>query len=220
MEKDIPMSAQFEAARKRMVEEQLVRRGIKDKKVLEAMRKIPRHRFVQKDMEYKAYADYPLPIGNYQTISQPYIVALMTEALGLSGKEKTLEIGTGSGYQAAILAELSSWLYTVEKYPELLEKAVSILKELGYDNFSAGVSDGTLGWKEHAPFDAIMVTAGAPGIPQSLQDQLAEGGRLLIPVGNHYLQELILLTKKQGRLDRKNLGGCRFVPLQGEQGWK
>lgn len=214
------MTAYFEEAREKMVREQLVRRGIKDGKVLEAMRKIPRHRFVGKEMEYEAYADRPLPIGNYQTISQPYMVALMTESLKLTGKEKVLEIGTGSGYQAAILAELSKKVYTVEKYSDLLDRALTIIRELGYDNVEAKVADGTLGWEEHKPYEAIMVTAGAPDVPESLQEQLAEGGRLLIPVGDQYLQELILVTKNRGELNRQELGGCRFVPLTGEQGWR
>lgn len=213
------MTLHFEEARKRMIENQLVRRGIRDAGLLEAMGKIPRHRFVGKEMKDEAYADRPLPIGNGQTISQPYMVALMTEALQLTGKEKILEIGTGSGYQAAILAELSSWVYTVEKFPDLLEKAVDVLRELGYDNFSAKVGDGTLGWEEHQPFDSIIVTAGAPDIPRALQDQLAEGGRMLIPVGDRFLQDMILVTRKEGDLERQSLGGCRFVPLTGEQGW-
>lgn len=210
----------YKHARERMVKNQIIPRGIKDPRVLEAMRKIPRHLFVEEALRGEAYNDHPLPIGHKQTISQPYIVALMTEALELTGKEKTLEIGTGSGYQAAILAELSERVYTIERVRPLLVKARRILDELGYTNILFKVFDGTVGWKEFEPYDAIIVTAGAPQIPSPLIGQLAEGGRLLIPVGNRFSQDLVKVTKKNGNLIERNLGGCRFVDLVGEYGWK
>jgi protein-L-isoaspartate(D-aspartate) O-methyltransferase len=210
----------YRLARERMVKNQLVPRGISDPRVLEVMGKVPRHCFVEESISGEAYNDHPLPIGHKQTISQPYIVALMTEALELTRKEKTLEIGTGSGYQTAILAELSHKVYTIERIRPLMVKARSILAELGYDNILFKAFDGTLGWKEFEPYDAIMVTAGAPKIPQPLFDQMAEGGRLIIPVGNKFSQELIKVTKKKGSYIESNLGGCRFVDLVGVHGWK
>ncbi|MBK5100875.1 MAG: protein-L-isoaspartate(D-aspartate) O-methyltransferase [Desulfobacteraceae bacterium] len=209
----------YRLARERMVKNQLVPRGISDPRVLGAMGKVPRHCFVEEALSGEAYNDHPLPIGHKQTISQPYIVALMTEALQLTGKEKTLEIGTGSGYQTAILAELSDKVYTIERIRPLMVKARSILAELGYDNILFKAFDGTLGWKEYELYDAIMVTAGAPKIPQPLFDQMAEGGRLIIPVGNKFSQELIKVTKKKGSYIESNLGGCRFVDLVGVHGW-
>jgi protein-L-isoaspartate(D-aspartate) O-methyltransferase len=202
-----------------MVAEQLIPRGIQDPLVLEAMGKVPRHRFVPQGMEREAYDDRPLHIGLEQTISQPYMVALMTEALELTGDEKTLEIGTGSGYQAAILAELSSQVYTVERHRELQDRARKVLDELGYENIFYHVSNGTLGWPEHAPYGAVMVTAGAPKVPASLTEQLADGGRLLIPVGDRYSQMLTKITRQGERLVKQNLGGCRFVALTGQEGW-
>jgi protein-L-isoaspartate(D-aspartate) O-methyltransferase len=210
----------YHIARERMVKAQLIPRGINDKRVLEVMGKIPRDRFTEETLRGEAYNDHPLPIGHKQTISQPYIVALMTEALELTGKERTLEIGSGSGYQTAILAELSEKVYTVERIRSLLVKSRKILAELGYNNILFKAFDGTLGWKEYEPYDAIIVTAGAPNIPQPLLDQLAEGGRLIIPVGNRFSQELIKMTKKRGEYIQKNLGGCRFVDLIGVHGWK
>ncbi len=210
----------FAEKREKMVKEQLIRRGIHDKRVLDAMRKVPRHLFVPADLVEEAYNDYPLPIGYGQTISQPYIVALMTEALELSGDEKTLEIGTGSGYQTAILAELSKEVYTIERIISLLDKAKEVLKNLGYKNIFFKAGDGTLGWPENKPYDAIIVTAGAPKIPQPLLDQLADKGRLVIPVGDRFSQELIKVTKSKEGLIRENLGGCRFVNLIGIHGWK
>ena len=210
----------YHMARERMVKTQLIPRGINDKRVLEVMGKIPRDRFTEEALRREAYNDHPLPIGHKQTISQPYIVALMTEALELTDKERTLEIGTGSGYQTAILAELSEKVYTVERIKSLLVKSRNILAELGYNNILFKAFDGTLGWKEYEPYDAIIVTAGAPNVPQPLLDQLAEGGRLIIPVGNRFSQELIKMTKKRGRYIQKNLGGCRFVDLIGVHGWK
>ena len=210
----------YRIARERMVREQLIPRGISDKRVLSAMRKVPRDRFVEEALVTEAYNDHPLPIGENQTISQPYIVALMTEALKLTTKEKTLEIGTGSGYQTAILAELSKKVYTVERIRSLMIKARNTLAELGYNNILFKAFDGTLGWKQYAPYDAIIVTAGAPKLPQPLLEQLAEGGRLIIPVGNRYSQELIRVTNKKGNHIQENLGGCRFVDLVGVHGWK
>ena len=210
----------YSLARQKMVKSQLIPRGISDPRVLEVMGKVPRDRFVEEALVGEAYNDHPLPIGERQTISQPYIVALMTEALELTGKEKTLEIGTGSGYQTAILADLSRKVYTIERIRALMVKARNILQELGYTNILFKAFDGTLGWKEYEPFDAIIVTAGAPKIPQPLLDQLADGGRLIIPVGNKFSQELIKVTNKRGNYIEKNLGGCRFVDLLGVHGWK
>jgi len=213
------MASDYSLARETMVRTQLVPRGIHNPRVLEAMSKIPRERFVDKIMKRQAYDDNPLPIGKDQTISQPYIVALMTEALELKGNEKTLEIGTGSGYQTAILAELSKAVYTVERIESLLEKAKRALDDLGYTNVFFKVFDGTLGWSEEAPYDAIIVTAGAPRIPRPLTDQLNEGGRLVVPVGDRLGQELIKITKEEGGFFKKNLGAVRFVNLVGEYGW-
>jgi len=210
----------YRLARERMVKNQLISRRIRDPRVLKAMGKIPRDRFVEEALVGEAYNDHPLPIGHNQTISQPYIVALMTESLELAGTERTLEIGTGSGYQTAILAELSKKVCTIEKIRRLLVKARNVLAELGYNNILFRAFDGTLGWKEHEPYDAIIVTAGAPKIPEPLLDQLAEGGRLVIPVGNRFSQELIKLTKRKGNYIQKSLGGCRFVDLVGLHGWK
>lgn len=214
------MTHDYRLARERMVKNQLVPRGIKDQGVLRVMGKIQRHLFVEEALAGEAYNDHPLPIGHKQTISQPYIVALMTQALELTGQEKTLEIGTGSGYQTAILAELSETVYTVERIRPLLEKSRELLEKLGYTNIRFKAFDGTLGWKEHAPFDAIMVTAGAPKIPQPLLDQLTDGGRMVIPIGNKYSQDLIKLTKRKDTYREENLGGCRFVDLIGVHGWK
>ena len=210
----------YRLAREKMVKNQLAPRGIKDPRVLEVMGKVHRDRFVEEALVGEAYNDHPLPIGHRQTISQPYIVALMTEALELKGEENTLEIGTGSGYQTAILAELSEKVYTIERVRPLLVKARNMLAELGYNNIMFKAFDGTLGWKEYEPYDAIMVTAGAPKIPQPLLDQLAEDGRLVIPVGNKFSQELIKVTRKKGNYVQENLGGCRFVDLVGVHGWK
>lgn len=203
-----------------MVKDQLVPRGIKDPGVLKAMGKIPRHLFVEEALVGEAYNDHPLPIGQQQTISQPYIVALMTQALELTGEEKTLEIGTGSGYQTAILAELSKKVYTIERIRSLMEKARRLLHELGYTNVLFSAFDGTLGWKAYEPYDAIMVTAGAPRVPEPLCEQLAEGGRMIIPIGDKFSQELIKIVRDKDRFRQKNLGGCRFVDLIGIHGWK
>jgi protein-L-isoaspartate(D-aspartate) O-methyltransferase len=214
------MNNDYRVARERMVNNQIVSRGIKDKGVLSAMRKIQRHLFVEEALIAEAYNDHPLPIGHKQTISQPYIVALMTEALELTGKEKTLELGTGSGYQTAILAELSEKVYTIERIRPLMEQARSLLNEMGYTNVLFKSFDGTLGWEEYAPFDAMMITAGAPQIPEPLLNQLSDGGRMIIPIGDRFSQELIKVTKIKDDFKEENLGGCRFVDLIGVHGWK
>jgi protein-L-isoaspartate(D-aspartate) O-methyltransferase len=210
----------FRLAREKMVKTHLLPRGIKDPRVLEAMGKIPRHLFVEEALIGEAYNDHPLPIGNKQTISQPYIVALMTEALELTGTEKTLEIGTGSGYQTALLAELTRTVFTVERVKSLMVNARDLLNKLGYKNILYKAFDGSLGWQQYKPYDAIIVTAGAPKIPRPILQQLAEGGRLIVPVGNRYSQELIRVTRRKGRNIQQNLGGCRFVDLVGLHGWK
>ena len=210
----------FTTARNRMVDSQLVSRGIKDAKVLLAMRKVPRHRFVEEALISQAHGDHPLPIGEKQTISQPYIVALMTEALELRGVERVLEIGTGSGYQTAILAELAEKVYSIERIYPLSVKARRLLDELGYLNVVLKVGDGTLGWKEEAPYDAVMVTAGSPDVPQPLVDQLAVGGRLVIPVGDRYSQSLVRVARATEGIKKSDLGGCRFVNLVGQHGWQ
>jgi len=214
------MAHDLKLARERMVKNQLMARGIKDERVLQAMGKVPRHLFIQEALAGEAYNDHPVPIGEKQTISQPYIVALMTEALELKGSENTLEIGTGSGYQTAILAELSSRVYTIERIKSLLVKARKLLAKLNYNNILFKAFDGTLGWKEYAPFDAIMVTAGSPNVPEPLKEQLADNGRMIIPVGDRYTQELMKITRKGDNFEQAGLGGCRFVNLIGLHGWK
>jgi protein-L-isoaspartate(D-aspartate) O-methyltransferase len=206
-----------------MVDSQIRSRGIGDERVLRAMEKIPRHLFVDEGLIDQAYNDSPLPIGEKQTISQPYIVAIMTEALELKGPEKVLELGTGSGYQAAILAELADRVFTIERIAPLAQKARKLLESLNYYNVVIRVGDGTYGWREESPFDAILVTAGSPSIPRTLVEQLAIGGRLVIPVGGRYSQSLIKLTRLSENPDdvkKEDLGGCRFVNLIGEYGWK
>jgi protein-L-isoaspartate(D-aspartate) O-methyltransferase len=214
------MSDPFAAARDRMVQTQLVPRGIRDAKVLFAMRKVPRHIFVEEALQNQAYGDFPLPIGEQQTISQPYIVAFMTEALELTGVEKVLEIGTGCGYQSAILAELAPEVFSIERIHLLASRARRNLESLRYFNVKIKVGDGSLGWPEEAPFDAIMVTAAAPGIPGPLLDQLAMGGRLVIPVGDRYSQTLEVVHKTPQGLQHDYRGGCRFVKLIGSYGWE
>lgn len=206
--------------RLQMVNNQLVKREIKDERVLEAMGKVPRHLFIPGELRASAYRDGPLSIGEGQTISQPYMVALMTEGLGLNGVETVLEIGTGSGYQTAILAELADTIYTIERIAILSEKAQQVLREMGYNNIQFKVSDGTYGWPERGPFDGIIVTAGAPEISQILVDQLKEGGILVIPVGSRSSQTLYRVTKKKGNIEKENLTLCIFVPLVGDYGWK
>lgn len=210
----------YAVARRRMVSEQLLPGGIRDSRVLEAMGRVPRHAFVSPGMEDQAYLDRPLPIGAAQTISQPIIVALMSEALALSGSERVLEIGTGSGYQAAILAELASQVYTVERLRDLSIRARKALYRLGYQNVHLRIGDGTLGWEEEAPFDRIIVTAGAPSVPERLRLQLAEGGRLVIPVGGEELQQLDVITREEGQFHTHSITACRFVKLIGEHGWR
>jgi len=201
--------------RERMVETQIETRGVKNKLVLDAMRKVPRHLFVAEGLRDVAYTDGPLPIGEEQTISQPYIVALMTELLGLKGGEKVLEIGTGSGYQAAILAEIANEVYTIEIICPLAEKAERKLKEMGYKNITVRCADGYQGWQEHAPFDGVMVTAAPDHIPQPLVDQLKIGGKLVIPVGDLF-QELVVVTKTEKGIKKENIIPVRFVPMTGE----
>lgn len=210
----------YEIARERMVAEQLVGRGIKDPRILAAMRKVPRHLFVEEALAARAYGDYPLPIGEKQTISQPYMVALMTEALSPQSKDRILEIGTGSGYQAAILAELCSKVFSIERIKVLAERAERILADLGYSNFQIRVGDGTNGWKEEAPFEGIMVTAGAPRVPKALMEQLSNGGRLVIPIGDEFSQSLTKIVREGNEFRHSNLTGCIFVKLIGDQGWK
>jgi len=205
-----------------MVETQIRARGITKPRLLEAMSKIPRHLFVDEGLADQAYSDNPLPIGELQTISQPYMVALMTDTLELKGREKVLEIGTGSGYQTALLAELADQVFSIERIASLANNARLVLDHLGYYNVAIRVGDGTYGWKEEAPFDAILVTAGAPEVPQPLIEQLAIGGRLVLPVGGKYIQDLIKVTRQSEDLNdlkKENLGGCRFVDLIGEYGW-
>ena len=210
----------FSLAREWMVRDQIEARGIKDKRLLNVMRKIPRHLFVDEALRDQAYNDYPLPIGEGQTISQPYIVALMTEALELKGQEKVLEIGTGSGYQTAILAELAQSVFTIERVPTLMQRAKAILDSLGYFNVAYKTGNGTLGWPEVAPFQGIIVTAAAPEIPQPYVEQLDIGGKLVIPLGDKFSQVLYKIIKlPDGRIKKQYLCGCRFVPLVGIYGW-
>jgi protein-L-isoaspartate(D-aspartate) O-methyltransferase len=210
----------FEIARKRMVESQLIARNITDPRVLRAMQTVPRHLFVEEAMAAQAYSDTPLPIGEKQTISQPYMVALMTELLELTGKDRVLEIGTGSGYQAAVLAALADRVYTVERISALAVRARRVFDTLGLTNIKLKIDDGTVGWESEAPFDGIIVTAGSPDIPQALIDQLAPGGRLVIPVGDQFEQQLLRVSKKEdGTLIREKSVGCRFVKLVGRFGW-
>ncbi len=204
----------FKAARLEMVRTQLMARDVHDRDVLKAMQNVPRHRFVPPQVRQMAYADHALPIGYQQTISQPYIVALMTQALNVKSGQKVLEVGTGSGYQAAVLAELGAKVFTIEIIPELAEGAAKILSESGYEDVQVRHGDGYLGWEEEAPFPSIIVTAAPEHLPQPLADQLAEGGRLIVPVGPVYgVQSLLLYEKKKGKLRKTDLGPVRFVPL-------
>lgn len=209
----------FEGLRKKMVSTQIESRGVKDKHVLKAMRKVPRHIFVEEALWERAYDDHPLPIGQGQTISQPYMVGSMTEALELKGKGKVLEIGTGSGYQTAILAEIAEQVFTIERIEELLKKARRTLDRLGYANVVFRVGDGTIGWQDQAPFDAILVAAGAPDVPEYLFEQLAEGGRMAVPIGDVHGQTLVVIKKKAGKQVKTTHFGCVFVPLIGKNGW-
>jgi protein-L-isoaspartate(D-aspartate) O-methyltransferase len=213
-------ASDLEKARARMVEEQLLPRSIHDQKTLEAMRKVPRHLFVEDALKNQAYGDSPLPIGRGQTISQPYIVALMTQALGLKGHEHVLEIGTGSGYQAAILSQVCEKVYTVERIDTLLVQARKIFDSLHYLNILTKLDDGTHGWPEYGPYDAIIVTAGGPKVPLPLLEQLKDPGILIIPVGDRGVQDLRLVTKKDGEISEKTIELVRFVNLIGDHGWK
>jgi len=203
-----------------MIDEQLTPRGISDPLVIAAFENVPRHAFVADEFLEISYSDHPLPIGDNQTISQPYMVALMTECLALKGGEKVLEIGAGSGYQAAILSRIAKDVFSVERIPELADRADRTLKSLGYSNCLVTAGDGTVGWPEHAPYDGIIVTAGAPDIPKSLVSQLGPGGRLVIPVGSGYSQVLTVVEKCGDSIKTRDICGCVFVPLIGEEGWR
>jgi len=209
----------FKKVREEMIKYQIRGRGIKDERVLRVMSIVPREKFIAKENKEEAYLDSPLPIGMGQTISQPYMVALMTECLSLKGPERVLEVGTGSGYQAAILSKLAKEVYTIERFKILAERAKRIFKELGIKNIKVVVGDGTNGLKEYSPYDGIIVTAGAPEIPKTLVDQLKEDGRIVIPVGNSFSQDLLRGIKVKGKLKIRNFGGCVFVPLVGKYGW-
>jgi len=214
------VASDFSVARRRMVERQVSGRGISDQGVIDAMLTIPRHLFVDDALRDQAYNDFPIPIGERQTISQPFMVAFMTEALCLKGGERVLEIGTGSGYQAAVLSRIASRVYTVERIPDLARKARRVFDALGIVNLVLKVSDGTFGWEEDAPYDAIIVTAGAPSVPPEYIAQLKPGGRLVIPVGDRSKQILKRITRRAGDIfDEEDLLDCRFVPLLGTHGW-
>jgi len=206
--------------REMMVTRQLEPRGITNRRVLEAFLDVPRDEFVPGVDLTESYGDHPIPIGEGQTISQPYMVAVMTQCLGLTGEEKVLEIGTGSGYQAAILSRLAGTVYSVERIESIARRTDELLRRKNYDNINIKVGDGTLGWPEYGPYDGIIVTAGSPGIPSPLVEQLAEGGRLVIPAGSGYSQRLLVLTRRGDEIIQRDEGGCVFVPLIGEYGWK
>jgi len=211
----------FDISRKKMVETQIVARGVKDRRVIDAMLKVPRHLFVQEAMAGQAYSDTSLPIGEKQTISQPYMVALMSEMLELKGVERVLEIGTGSGYQAAVLAYLARRVYTIERIPSLASRARKLFDSLGLTNISMKIDDGTIGWETEGPFDAIIVTAGAPEVPNALVEQLTVGGCLVIPVGDQLDQVLYRVRKMEdGTLVQEKSVPCRFVKLIGREGWR
>lgn len=210
----------YKILRKRMVEEQLIPRGIQDSRVLDVFYKLERHKFVPDNLSDSAYGDFPVGIGEAQTISQPYIVALMTECLGLTGQEKVLEIGTGSGYQAAILAELAKEVYTIERFEVLAQRAQKVFNELGYTNIKTKLGDGTLGWPEAGPYERIIITAASPRIPLPLIEQLKEGGKMVLPLGETFSQVLTVVEKKEGKLESIQVCGCVFVPLVGKYGYK
>jgi protein-L-isoaspartate(D-aspartate) O-methyltransferase len=216
----VSTASSFDIHRLRMVEEQLVPRAIQQQATLQAMSTVPRELFVEDAMQARAYGDHPLPIGGGQTISQPYIVALMTQALELTGYERVLEIGTGSGYQAAVLSRICERVYTIERLDSLLGRARKLFDRLRYYNIVSRIDDGTCGWPDEAPFDAILVTAGGPKIPEPLIEQLADPGRLVIPVGNQEVQDLQLVTKNEGEVQVNTIEQVRFVSLVGEHGWR
>jgi len=209
-----------EEDRSRMVDRQLRARGIRSEAVLDAMATVPREKFLPPGRSGEAYRDQALPISHGQTISQPYMVAVMTEALDLSPGARVLEIGTGSGYQTAVLAALAGEVWSIERIPGLLEEAATVLEEMGFTNVHLRAGDGTLGWPEEGPFDAILVTAGSPGVPSALRSQLSpEGGRLVIPVGDRFIQDLVRVTRRGDAYEEERMLACRFVPLLGEEGW-
>ena len=214
------ISVDYEIARTRMVKEQLIKRGITDERVLKAMGSVPRHIFLDQAFWPRAYGDHPLPIENNQTISQPYIIALMCQELNLPEGKKILEIGTGSGYQSTILAVMGYSVYTIERYDILSAKAQEIMKKLGISDVHFKVGDGSIGWKEQSPFDGIIVTAAAPAVPDDLMQQLAVGGRIVIPVGERVSQQLKMIEKGEKIIEKRDICGCVFVPLIGEQGWE
>ncbi len=215
----VNLPSTFDINRERMIDEQLIPRDISDQRVLSAMRTVPRHLFVEDAMQAHAYGDFPLPIGNSQTISQPYIVALMTQALQLNGSEKLLEVGTGSGYHAAVLSRLCDKVYTVERIDALVGRARKVFDRLRYHNIVSRIDDGTIGWPTEAPFDAIIVTAGGPHIPEPLISQLADPGRLVMPVGGQDVQTLQVMEKRDGALSVTTIEQVRFVDLIGAHGW-
>jgi protein-L-isoaspartate(D-aspartate) O-methyltransferase len=219
LKKNLNEADKYIVERERMVEDQLVARGIKDPRVLKAFREIPRHAFVSDSLQHQAYNDYPLPLEHGQAISQPYMVALMTECLHLKGDEKVLEVGTGSGYQAAILARLARRVYSIERDTVLARKARELLTRLKFENVVIKVGDGTLGWREFAPYDGIIVTAGSPLVPEPLQKQLRDAGRLVVPVGSSAFQNLMCIEKKGTQFKTDEICGCTFVPLIGDHGW-
>jgi protein-L-isoaspartate(D-aspartate) O-methyltransferase len=210
----------YRTLRLKMVEEQLQQRKIRDVRVLDAMCTVPRHLFVPKQYRAEAYEDAPVPIGHQQTISQPYIVAVMLEALALTGNERVLEVGTGSGYQAALLGWLAEQVYTVEIIPKLAQTARAVLSSLGYENVHVVTANGSIGCEAGAPYDAIIVAAASPTVPHFLLEQLKEGGRLILPVGDRWSQTLLRVHKQEGKVRTEDLGDCTFVPLVGEEGWK
>ena len=209
----------YAGQRRKMVEEQILGRGIKDLSVMEVLSRVPRHLFVNSSLQHRAYGDCPLPIGENQTISQPYIVALMTQVLDLKGEERVLEIGTGSGYQTAILAELAAQIFTIERVKPLVKKTKELLEGLKYKNIVFKTFDGTYGWRDQSPFDAILISAATPSIPKSLIEQLADKGRLVAPVGERESQDLIVLNKNGNRVVERKIGSCKFVPLIGKFAW-
>jgi len=213
------ISDPYAGERRAMVERQLRARGIHDQRVLDAMLEVPRHKFVSQDFQAQAYADHPLPIGVEQTISQPFIIAVALQALALTGSESVLEVGTGSGFQTALLARMARQVYSVERHGELAEKAQRTLEQLGFGNIQIAVRDGSQGWPDYSPYDAILVSAAAPSLPRSLLEQLAEGGKMVIPVGPPHAQELQLIRRNAGQMTRETVEGCRFVPLVGVEGY-